>query len=589
MSTSSPAYLAARKLYDEHRLDEARQSLQRSLQRSPSDPDLNTLMGGVLLEMGQAEQAIYFLERAVSQSPEGSISRAILGEAQMHSGRLDAAEKSFTRVLAADASAYSPRINLANILIKKGAISQAEARLREAVAIRPERFEAVNNLALLMLDSGRADEAAALVRERMALSPNDPAINRCLANILNYVPEANPGESLQAHRTFGDSLVNAAATARASLPAFANSSEPDRPLRIAYMSPDFREHSVAYFIAPLLRAHDRRRFQIYAYSNTGSPDATTERIKSMADHWRDISRTSDIAAVRQARADQIDILIDLAGLTNNHRLGVLALRAAPVQMTYCGYPSTTGLSTVDYRIADEITDPPDAPPHTVETLLRLQPPGSFSCYEAPPNLPIPAKWDPAQPITFGSFNILCKVAPPVVAAWSRILQQVPGSRLILKARSLAEPSVRERYAAAFAGHGIAADCLELLGPLPSLTDHLALYSRIGIALDPFPYNGTTTTYEALWMGVPVVTLAGQTHAGRVGASILTGIGEPSLIAGTLEDYIATAARLATDHAAIVNYRGTLRERLATSPLCDAPGYARRFESALIQAWHAYCK
>lgn len=582
MSTTSPAYRAARKLYDEGNLGEARVALQRAIQKSPGDADLNTLMGGVLIELGQAEQAVYFLERACAAGD--GFARGILGEAYMHAGKLDLAEKTFLRVIQDEAGAYSPRINLGNILIRRGAIGEAERLLREAASLREDRFEAANNLALLLLDTGRADDAAALVRSRLAGKPTDPTINRCLANILNYVEEAREGESLAAHRVFGDAVIRAAAGPAGGLPPLQDSREQGRRIRVAYMSPDFREHSVAYFIEPILLHHDRSRFEVFAYSNTASPDARTERMKGMVDHWRDIARTSDFAVARDARRDGIDILIDLAGLTNNHRLGVLALRAAPVQMTYCGYPATTGLSTVDWRIVDKVTDPAGAESRCVERLLRLEGEGSFSCYLPPKDMPEPAAWDPAKPVTFGSFNVLSKVNPAVVRAWARILKEAPGTRLVLKARSLSESAVRERYAGAFEAEGVAADRVELLGPMPSVADHLAVYGRVGIALDPFPYNGTTTTYEALWMGVPVVTQAGRTHAGRVGASILTGLGEASLIAADVDEYVAKAVELARDGARIAEYRRTLRGRLAGSALCDGAGFTRRFEGALEMAW-----
>lgn len=583
MSTTSPAYQAARKLYDEGRLVDCRQSLQRALQRSPGDGDLNMLMGGVLVEMGQPEGAVYFLERACSIGPQNHTARSILAEALMHSGKLAAAEKAFRSVVAAEAGSYSPRINLANILIRQGAVGEAESLLREAAAIRPERFEALNNLALLMLDCGRADEAAAMIRARRDQRPGDPAVNRCLANILNYVNEARPGESVDAHRVHGDWLVNSAAAAASQLPPLAMAPGAEgRRIRVGYMSPDFREHSVAYFVEPILRNHDRSRFEVFAYSSTASVDARTERFKALVEHWRDVTRINDVAAARQVRQDGIDILVDLAGLTNNHRLGVLALRGAPVQMTYCGYPSTTGLSTVDYRIVDEVTDPPGSESRCVEALLRLKGPGSFSCYQPPASSPEPA-WDSSGPVTFGSFNVLSKVTPHVVALWCRVLKDAPEARLILKARSLADAGVRGRYEELVRSHGIAPERVELMGPVASVADHLAVYSRMAVALDPFPYNGTTTTYEALWMGVPVVTLAGGTHAGRVGASILTGLGEHGLIAQSVDEYVAKAVELARDATRVSEYRRTLRQRLRESALCDAKGFTGRFEDALVEA------
>jgi protein O-GlcNAc transferase len=588
MTSNSPAYLAARKLYDEGRLDEARASLQRSLQRSPADADLNLLMGAVMMESGAPEGGLYFLERASAASPGSATIHAVLGECRIAAGKLDGAEKSLRRAIELSPDEYSSRINLANICIKAGRFDEAETLLRAAAALRPDRFDAVNNLALLLLDCGRADEAAAMVRARASASPADPMVHRCLANILNFVPEESPGESIRAHRVFGEALARSASAARQSLPAFANSRDPDRRIRVAYMSPDFREHSVASFVAPILRGHDRSAFEVFAYSSTSSPDARTERLKASADHWRDISRTGDVAVARQMRSDAIDILIDLAGLTNNHRLGVLALGGAPIQMTYCGYPNTTGLPTVHYRIVDAMTDPPGSESSASERLLRLSGPGSFSCFEPPTGMPAPAEFDSSRPITFGSFNVLSKVTPSVVRVWSDVLKSVPDSRLILKARSLASEVVKSRYARAFESCGIEPGRVELLGPVPSAAEHLAVYSRLAVALDPVPYNGTTTTYEALWMGVPVLTLAGSTHAGRVGASILTSLGLHDLIASSTEDYVERAAALSRDSARLAGYRRTLRDRLASSALCDAGAFMSRYESALRGVWRDWC-
>ncbi|HLO42336.1 MAG TPA: tetratricopeptide repeat protein [Phycisphaerales bacterium] len=581
MSTTSPAYIAARKLYDQGRLDDARQSLQRALQRSPADPDLNLLMGGVLVEIGQPESAVYFLERAAAAAPSSASARAVLGEAYMYSGKLDSAIKSLEHAISIDPSLYSSRINLGNIFIKKGRLDDAERSLREAAELRPDRFEAANNLALLQLDSGRADQAAAFIRARLRARPGDAAISRCLANILNYVDQEHPGERLAAHRAFGDALIAAARDANPPLPSLPAPPRPEGRIRIAYMSPDFREHSVAYFIEPILRNHDRTRFELFGYSSTASPDERTRTISGLFDTWRDVARINDVAVTRQLRTDGVDILIDLAGLTNNHRLGVLALRGAPVQMTYCGYPATTGLSTVDYRLVDEITDPAGSEEDAAEKLLRIPGPGSFSCYQPPDNLPAVIPFNPEAPITLGSFNVLSKVNVHVVQTWAAILKLLPGSKLLLKARSFSEQTVQDRYRAAFESHGIDPSRLELLGPLPSVAEHLALYSRVTLALDPFPYNGTTTTYEALSMGVPVVTLMGSAHAGRVGASILTNLGETSLIARTHDQYLSIVCTLARDAARLAMYRSNLRDRLFNSPLCRADNFTRRFERVLL--------
>jgi predicted O-linked N-acetylglucosamine transferase (SPINDLY family) len=289
------------------------------------------------------------------------------------------------------------------------------------------------------------------------------------------------------------------------------------------------------------------------------------------------------------RQDNIDILVDLSGHTGTNRLPVFARKPAPVQVTYLGYPNTTGLSTIDYRLTDAWADPPGKTErwHT-ETLIRL--PHGFLCYR-PPNATPAVAPPPVQAnghITFGSFNSLVKTTPAVVACWAHILQQVPDARLVIKNKSFRDPSVCARYQGLFAEHGIAPERLELVGWIDNLNNHLELYHRLDIALDPFPYNGTTTTCEALWMGVPVITLAGHTHAGRVGVSLLSRLDLTDLIAGDPDDYTQRAVRLAQDRATLARLRPRLRPRLQASSLCDGPAFARDVEAAYREMWRGWC-
>jgi predicted O-linked N-acetylglucosamine transferase (SPINDLY family) len=364
---------------------------------------------------------------------------------------------------------------------------------------------------------------------------------------------------------------------------------PERRLKIGYVSSDFRQHSVAWFIEPVLAHHDRERFEIFCYANLFQEDAVTERLKAHADHWRKIYGLPDELAAQQIRADQIDILVDLNGHTAENRLLVFARKPAPVQVTWLGYPNTTGLSAMDYRLTDGFADPVGmTEPFHSETLIRL--PECFSCYQPPRDAPavseLPAK--EKGYITFGSFNKLTKVTPEVMATWARILQAVPGSRLALQSAGLGEDAMQQMVREAFAGLGITPERLELHGHDRSQKTHLERYRNIDIGLDPFPYNGTTTTCDALWMGVPVVTLAGKVHAGRVGVSQMSNLGLTELIGQTPEEYVAIATRLATDRERLGALRKELRSRMTASPLMDAPRFTTNLEQAYRGMWKDWC-
>jgi predicted O-linked N-acetylglucosamine transferase (SPINDLY family) len=360
-------------------------------------------------------------------------------------------------------------------------------------------------------------------------------------------------------------------------------------LRVGYVSADFRQHSVAFFIEPVIEAHDRRGFEVICYSNVAWPDAVTMRMRKLADQWRDIARRCDEDVAEQIRRDGVDILVDLAGHTDGNRLLVFARKPAPVQVTYLGYPDTTGLRTMDYRLTDAYADPPgETEPYHSEELVRLA--RCFLCYrpatESPEVGELPAL--AAGTVTFGSFNSFAKVTEEVMGAWSRILLAVPESRLVLKAKGLGQAEARERAGEVFERHGIAPQRVEMTGQSESFVEHLRAYQCVDIALDTFPYNGTTTTCEALWMGVPVITLAGRSHVWRVGMSLLSNAGLPELIAATLDDYVAAAARLAGDVDGLRQMRRGLRQRLGASALTDAAGFTRRLEEAYRGIWANWC-
>jgi predicted O-linked N-acetylglucosamine transferase (SPINDLY family) len=363
-----------------------------------------------------------------------------------------------------------------------------------------------------------------------------------------------------------------------------------RRLKIGYVSADFKKHSVAYFIEPVLARHRKEQVSVHCYADVGQGDEVTERLRGYADHWHSIVGMTDEQVAALIRSDGIDILIDLAGHTAQNRMLIFARKPAPVQVSWIGYPATTGLSAMDYKIVDGYTDPPGkTEQYYTEKLIRM--PGSFLCYQPDKDSPaietLPALTKGY--ITFGSFNNFAKVTPQVMDLWGDILKSVPGSRLVMKARSLADRPTRESVMERFIAKGVGGERVELLGWEPTTQSHLNTYNRIDIALDSFPYNGTTTTCEALWMGVPVVTLSGETHASCVGVSLLTNAGLPELIARTPEEYIALAVELANDVQRVESYRRELREKMTRSALCDAEGFTAQLEMHYRQIWETWCR
>ncbi len=458
---------------------------------------------------------------------------------------------------------------------------EAIAEYRRAIEINPKHILAHNNLGLALREIGQFELAIESLTRAVALQPTTQKLVQNLVSTLNYAPDMQPADIFAAHEHFGQQFERPIARFTKRERENKNTA---RPLRIGYVSPDFRQHSVAHFIEPVLAAHDKKNFDVFCYYNDTVSDDTTLRIQSLVPHWRVISELSDHDAARKVQEDKIDILVDLAGHTNRNSLMMFARKPAPVQATWLGYPNTTGFSCMDYRITDALCDPvgmTDAL-HT-EKLIRL--PDCFSCFTPPAQSPtigaLPAL---GGGIMFGSFNYFIKMNEEVIETWARILACVANSRLTLKYRSLNSESVQNGVRATFAKHGVAHDRLVLLGNDASQLDHLARYNNIDIALDPFPYNGTTTTCDALWMGTPVVALAGKTHVSRVGVSQLTNIGLPELIAADTVAYVDIAVALANDLPRLAQLRSGLRERMKVSPLMDSARFTRNLEHAFQEMW-----
>lgn len=563
---------------------EAAGCLQKSISLNPTNAESYYNYGIALRSLEQPDTAEAAFRQAVRIKPDYADALECLAHALLSRGELDEAARIWRQALRLRPNNAEWWSNLGTILQTQGFLEEAISYYRKALQLKPGGNIGLDNLGSALTAQGKAEEAWAAYRDGIAKRPADARLRSNLLMTLNYLPDVNPQLVLEEHRAWGRIQEAAIPPPR----SFPNTRNPDRRLRIGYVSPDFREHSVVNFFEPLLVAHDRKAFEVICYSDTPRTDATTVRLRSVADGWRDTLKLDHDRVSQLVRADSVDILVDLAGHTANNRLPVFAQKPSPVQVTYLGYPNTTGLSTMDYRLTDALADPEGEEAFYTERLVRL--PGCFLCYLPPAHAPAVTSLpvDGAGFITFGSFNNLAKINIQVIELWSDIMRDVPNARLLVKNHSLTDQNVRENYYGMFGKQGVSRDRLDLIGHTTSREAHLALYGRVDIALDTFPYNGATTTCEALWMGVPVITLSGKHHAGRVGLSLLTALKLDELVAHFPADYVARASALANDRQKLAHMRTTLRERTRASPLCDMQKFAHEVETTYRDMWRSWC-
>ncbi len=545
----------------------------------PNDPLELSRRATDAWHQGNVAAAIELLERAVRIAPQVAELHNNLGVMLQAAGRIREAGEHF-RTAATLKPAYLDALNnLAAHAAEQGNFAEAIECARRVLAIDSNRADVWNNLGNALMRQGEIDNAIAAYRRSIDLDPNRSEARSNLLLTLHYSPRQTPQQIFQEHLR----LAPAAHPA-----AHDNPRDPERKLRVGYVSADFFAHSVGYFIESLIEKHDRERYEIFCYSDVPRPDEVTGRLKSRASVWRRTVALADDDVCKLIRADRIDILIDLAGHTAYNRLAVFAQKPAPVQVTYLGYPDTTGMSSIDWRLTDSLADPSgEADSFSVEKLFRIDP--CAWCYRPYENAPSIPRRDPARPIMFGSFNALPKINDDVVETWAKIVSAVEGSRLLIKAGGLSSSDAADRLRRAFAAQGVSGDRLELSGQVIDTIQHLAMYHRVDIALDTFPYNGTTTTCEAMWMGVPVVTLAGPTHAGRVGVSLLNSVGLNEIIGRSPRKYIEEAIGLARNRPRLASLHENLRIRMQQSPLLDAEAHTRRIELALRSMWRAWCE
>jgi predicted O-linked N-acetylglucosamine transferase (SPINDLY family) len=523
-------------------LPAAAEAFSRAVHLAPADVNSHRMLGVCLHEIDKPDSALPHLQTALRLAPTDSQSWYLL----------------------------------ANALSDLRRSSDAIAAYRRCLQLNPGGLEASANLGELLQATGRVSEAIGLYRGILSSRPECDQVWSNLLLTLNYT-DLPPERLYREHRAWADRHPSTAPDE----PDVARDGTAQRRLRLGFVSADLRSHPVAWFLKPLFANLDRGHFTIACYSGTAGRDETTAWFERQADIWRDVAMLDDAAVCRLIGSDRIDVLIDLSGHTAGNRLAVFARRPAPVQLNWLGYPNTTGLAAMDFRLTDELADPAGQEAFHSETLVRL--PAPFICYAPPSEGPGVAALPVEQSgvITFASFNNIAKITDEAVAAWAAILAEVPQSRLMLKNKRLDDEGVARALAERFTVRGVAPERVVLIGARGSTAGHLAVYNEVDVALDTFPYNGTTTTCEALWMGVPVVALAGRRHAGRVGVSLLSAVGCPQLVASSVEEYVRLAVALAADRPELSRLRRELRGRVSGSPLCDGPGFARRFESAVL--------
>ena len=590
-------------------LDDAIAAFQRALEIHPKDADAHHNLGGIYRRQGRAGEAIAAYRRAIALRPgfaeahynlanalkdQGETEDAIrsyrtaiearpnfpeacnnLGNALIDLGRTDQAIESYRLAIAQRPEFVDAHFNLGNALSDAGRPDEVIAAFRKAIELRPNHAEAYSNLGKVLKDTGALDEAIDCYRRAIAIDPNSPATDNLLFALYLH-PQYTAQQIYEEHARWNQTH---AAPLAASFRRGSKGDETGRRLRIGYVSPDFRNHVVGLNILPLLREHDHESFEVFCYSNVPRPDSLTARFRSYADSWREIRNLSDEQAAALIREDGIDILIDLALHSAHNRLLVFARKPAPVQATFAGYPGTTGLTTIDYRLSDPYLDPPGMSDACYsETTLRL--PDSFWCYEAsseePGVNPLPAASSGA--ITFGCLNRFCKINPPVLRLWARALNAVPNSRLLLLST---HGSHRQRAVAHLASEGVEPRRVEFVDLQPR-EQYLRTYHRIDIGLDTSPYNGHTTSLDSFWMGVPVVTRIGETAVARAGWCQLSNLGLGELAGRDDDDFVRITTQLAHDPPRLAMLRSTLRDRMKRSPLMDAKRFTQAVESAYRQ-------
>ena len=567
--------------------DKAVDCYQQTLSLNPDYIDAHNNIGDLFIEQEKLLEAGNHLQEALALNPKHGETHYNFGKLREAQGQMDNALACWKRALELmkpdDARSY---LKVGYMLKKRDRFTEAMNHFRQALALEPKLFDAHTNLANVLRDKGMINEAITHYKRALEIKPVSVMAHHSLLWALNYSSH-DQATIFSEHQRFNEQYALPLA---ASISPHLNAPEPQRRLKIGYVSGDFRRHSVAYFISEILAHHNHEQFEIVCYYNDRKVDKMTRQLQEYADNWVDCIDLSDEKLADKIRADQIDILVDLAGHTDGNRLLVFAMKPAPVQVSYLGYPNTTGLTAIDYRVTDNYADPKGIADY-LNSEVSIRTANSYFCFcpnnDCPDVNPLP--FFQKNYITFGSFNNYAKINSTILSIWTEILCQVPDSKLMIKTKVMNDQAVRQELENKLAHFGIEAERLILLGPIPSLKEALQAYHQVDIGLDPSPFNGATTTCEALWMGVPVVTLVGETHSSRMGLSILSTLGLTELIAYTPEQYVELCVKLASDTDYLQQLRASMRERMLASPLMDYVNFTACLEAEYRKMWETWCR
>lgn len=573
---------------------EAERICRGALRDQPGDPDALRRLGLMALDRGQGAKAIELLARASRVRPDSAAIQADLGRALLRYRQFPSAVSALARAIELDPTSPEDHVCLAEAWCALGRTDQALEVCERARLLGHDDFNLSGRIAQALQTQGKAAEAVAVLRravEAIKLPPEiaaspAPGAHSALLFSMHYAPECSPEEIAAEHRRFSERYE----TPFLGLTrAYSQSRNPDRRLKIGYLSADYRRHPVATFLRPVIASHNRERFEILCYSTVPSEDAITREFRELAGAgWRDIRRLSDDQAAELIWRDQVDVLVDTVGHTGSNRLMVFARRPAPIQVTWLGYPDTTGLRSIQYRITDAHADPPGMTEHFhSEQLLRLP---VFLSYVIPEYAPEPGPPPAAGNgfCTFGCFNNVMKLSAPTLDAWAAILRGAPNAKLLMKHVGSGDQGAREAFTRLFESRGVAPERIAIARPMPAPSQHLRSFGEVDIALDPWPYNGTTTSCETIAMGVPIVALAGRAHVSRVSVSLLHHAGLDDWIASSPEEYVRIALAKSLDVDNLANVRAALRGRLRSSPLGDISLYMVELESAFRRIWRDWC-
>ena len=572
-------------LYELGRFGDAEKAARQAIEIHPGQAALHVNLGNVLLHSGKARPAVKAFRKALECDPGCAEAHLNLATLLGETGRLAEVLDFIEHDIAVKGENAQRLASLALAYQAKGDLPAAEATCNKVLELQPNNVSVLITLASCHSARAQHREAIRLHERALAENPDMPAIYSNIAFDATYLPDISPEEVFACHRGWAERFEKNADKEKYK---FGQSREPDRPLRIGYVSGDFGTHPVGFLLRDVMRHHDRQRYSIHCYSMQRASDDITETIRANADSWVDALLMSDDELAQQIHQDQIDILVDLSGHTAYNRLPVFVRKPAPVQATWIGYFHSTGLDSIDYFITDPFTTPANSGQLFSETPVWL--PHSRFCYSPPDYAPdvVPSPVLARGSITFGSFNRAEKLVEPVIVAWVKILQAVPGSRLLLKASAFDNEQVSEELRRRFLACGLEDGRLELRGR-SSHQEMLEQYGEIDIALDPFPFNGGMTTLEALWMGVPVVTMAGTGVVSRQSTSALANLGLTELVFDDLDGYIQGAVALANDPRRLDKLRQDMRSRMAQSPLCQPEQFTHDLEALYRRMWQAWCR